>query len=64
MDRVVIDRDRVVLLDWKTGKEKDAEKEHEAQMRTYLKIIREVYPGRTLEGWIDYVDLKTVRRIA
>ena len=63
MDRVVIDRDRVVLLDWKTGKEKDAEKEHETQMRTYLKIIREVYPGRTLEGWIVYVDLRTVRRI-
>ena len=40
MDRVVIDRDRVVLLDWKTGKNQDAEKGHEAQMRTYLEILR------------------------
>jgi ATP-dependent helicase/nuclease subunit A len=63
MDRVVLDRDRIVLLDWKTGKEKDSEKEHEAQLRTYLKIIQEVYPGRNLEGWIVYVDLKIVRRI-
>ncbi len=28
-------------------RDQDAEKEHEAQMRTYLKIIREIYPGRT-----------------
>jgi ATP-dependent exoDNAse (exonuclease V) beta subunit len=63
MDRVVIDRDRVVLLDWKTGKNQDAEKGHEAQMRTYLEILEEIYPGRHLEGWIAYVDLKTVRRI-
>ena len=63
MDRVVTDRDRVVLLDWKTGKDQDAEKEHEAQMRTYLEILEEIYPGKSLEGWIVYVDLKNVRRI-
>ena len=63
MDRVVIDRDRVVLLDWKTGRNQDAEKGHEAQMRTYLEILEEIYPGKSLEGWIVYVDLKNVRRI-
>ena len=32
-------------------------------MGTYLEILEEIYPGRILEGWIVYVDLKTVRRI-
>ncbi len=39
MDRLVLDQDRVVVIDWKTGKGKEAEKEHEAQMRNYLKIL-------------------------
>jgi ATP-dependent exoDNAse (exonuclease V) beta subunit len=63
MDRLVIDRESAVIIDWKTGKDKKAEKEHEAQMRNYLKIVQGVHPGRKLEGAIVYVDLKEVMRI-
>jgi ATP-dependent helicase/nuclease subunit A len=63
MDRLVLDRDRVVVIDWKTGKGKEAEKEYETQMRNYLKILEEIYPGKNIEGMIVYVDLKEVKWI-
>ena len=63
MDRVVIDQDRVTMIDWKTGKDRGNEKNYEGQMRNYLKILREVYPGRKAEGFLAYVDLQEVKRI-
>ncbi|RPJ11803.1 MAG: hypothetical protein EHM36_00765, partial [Deltaproteobacteria bacterium] len=63
MDRVILDPDRVVVVDWKTGREKDAEREHEAQMKDYFRILKGLYPERTIEGLLAYVDLKKVTRI-
>jgi ATP-dependent helicase/nuclease subunit A len=63
MDRLVIERDRVTVVDYKTGKERDAEKRDEAQIRNYMKILREVYPGQRIEGVIAYVDLGEVTKI-
>ncbi len=63
MDRLILDRDRIVVVDWKTGKGKEAEKEYETQMRNYLKVLEGIYPGKNLEGAIVYVDLKEVKRI-
>lgn len=63
MDRLVIDRERAAIVDWKTGKDKEAEKEYEAQMRNYLMIVEGIFPERELEGVIVYVDLKEVKRI-
>jgi hypothetical protein len=50
-------------VDYKTGKERDAEKRDEAQIRNYMKILREVYPGQSIEGVIAYVDLGEVTKI-
>ena len=63
MDRIVLDQDRVVVIDWKTGKEREAEREHEAQMRNYLKILEGIYPGKSREGVIVYIDLREVKRV-
>ena len=63
MDRLMIDRDRVTVVDYKTGKERGAKKGYEAQIRNYMKILRGVYPERRVEGVIAYVDLGEVTRI-
>ena len=63
MDRLVVERNRVTVVDYKTGKELDAEKKDEAQIRNYMKILRGVYPGQGVEGVIAYVDLGEVRKI-
>ena len=63
MDRVIIDNDRITVIDFKTGSDKEAEEKYRVQMKTYLKILRELYDGRNVEGIIAYVDIKAIRRI-
>ena len=57
MDRVVMDIDQIVVIDYKTGTEKRAEKEYMSQLRSYIRILKEIYPDKTVEGMIAYVDL-------
>ncbi len=63
MDRVVIDPDKVTVLDFKTGGEKQAEEKYTAQLRKYMKIAKDIYPGRRLEGRLIYVDLGEIRAL-
>jgi ATP-dependent exoDNAse (exonuclease V) beta subunit len=63
MDRVVIDPDRVAVIDYKTGQEKAAEEQYRIQLKNYMKILKELYPERDVEGIIAYVDLREIRRI-
>ncbi|MBM4137249.1 MAG: hypothetical protein FJ241_10530 [Nitrospira sp.] len=63
MDRVVIDEDRITVIDYKTGRDKVAEEDYMAQMRNYMKILRGVYPKKKIEGIIAYVDLKKVEKL-
>jgi ATP-dependent helicase/nuclease subunit A len=63
MDRVVLDRDKITVIDYKTGREKDAEEKYQAQMKTYMKILKAVYSEKAVEGLIAYVDRKEVRRL-
>ena len=61
MDRVVIDLESVMVIDYKTGSSK-AEK-YQAQLRNYMRILREIYPNRVVTGLIAYVDLNEVEII-
>jgi ATP-dependent exoDNAse (exonuclease V) beta subunit len=63
MDRLVIDQDQVIVVDWKTGKDRNAERAYEVQMRNYLKILEGIYPERRIEGFIVYVDRGEVERV-
>jgi ATP-dependent exoDNAse (exonuclease V) beta subunit len=60
MDRVVIDEDRIFVIDYKTGTGKEAEKEYVSQLKNYIRILKEIYPGKNIEGVIAYVDLKEI----
>jgi ATP-dependent helicase/nuclease subunit A len=61
MDRVVIDPDAVTVLDFKTGGE---QKEHAEQVRNYMSILRDVFPGKEIRGVVSYVDLGICRMVA
>jgi ATP-dependent exoDNAse (exonuclease V) beta subunit len=63
MDRVIIDNDRVTVLDYKTGTDKSAEEKYRLQMKTYMRILKGIFAGRTVDGIIGYVDLKEIVRI-
>ncbi|MCM8778860.1 MAG: UvrD-helicase domain-containing protein [Candidatus Omnitrophica bacterium] len=54
IDRLIVKEDSVWLIDYKTGKErKDEDIE---QVKTYLSILCEIYPGRELKGFLIYLD--------
>lgn len=57
MDRVLVDKDSVTVIDFKTGQENTAK--YTPQMKNYLAIIAEVY-GKPAKGLLAYVDLGKV----
>ncbi len=61
MDRVVVDGDRVTVVDFKTGAEETGR--YEEDVRAYARILRQVYPGRTVEALLAFVDAGSVRRV-
>ncbi len=63
MDRVIFEEGRIVVIDYKTGMDRKAEKEHISQIKNYMRLLKEVYPDKNIEGIIAYVDLKAVTRV-
>ncbi len=58
MDRIVVDTNMVTVLDFKTGNDKD---EYSEQVRHYMEILQDFYPGRTVHGVLAFVDKKKLR---
>jgi len=63
IDRVIFEEDRISVIDYKTGTDKEAEKEYISQLKNYIRILKEIYPDRKIEGVIAYVDLKEIREV-
>jgi ATP-dependent helicase/nuclease subunit A len=63
MDRVIFEEDRIFVIDYKTGTDREAEKEYVSQIKNYMRILKEIYPDRNIEGIIAYVDLKAITRV-
>ena len=62
MDRVIVDPNAVEVVDFKTGRKEEA-KSHREQITKYLQILRDVYPGRKLNGVLAYVDQCAVEKV-
>jgi ATP-dependent exoDNAse (exonuclease V) beta subunit len=52
-DRIVVYPDRVVVIDFKTGKAKEAE--HKKQLKSYGELLKEI-ETKPVEGWLFYTD--------
>jgi ATP-dependent exoDNAse (exonuclease V) beta subunit len=63
MDRVVLDKERVTVVDWKTGAEEAQADGNEEQIRNYARILQHVYPGREIRAFLAYLDKKETRFI-
>jgi ATP-dependent exoDNAse (exonuclease V) beta subunit len=61
MDRVVVDGDRVTVVDFKTGAEETGR--YEEDIRNYARILGQVYPGRSVNALLAFVDAGSVRRV-
>ena len=60
MDRLIIDKDSVTIIDFKTGAE-DTEK-YSAQLKRYLALAAEIYK-LPAKGLIAYIDLRKVAEV-
>ena len=54
VDRVVVDPSAVTVIDYKTGAERG---EYAHQVRNYMAIVRDAFPGKEIRGALAYVDL-------
>ncbi|MGA2611933.1 MAG: UvrD-helicase domain-containing protein [Spirochaetia bacterium] len=63
LDRVVVDRDRVTVIDWKTGEEEDQADGHEEQVANYARIVRTIYPEREVRALLAYLDRGETRSV-
>lgn len=63
MDRVVLDTDEITVIDYKTGGDEAEEGKYTGQLKTYMRILKEIYPERGIEGVLAYVDLGKIVRI-
>jgi len=65
LDRVVLDTDRLTVIDFKTGIPSDParrpawEEEDRRIFQDYLDIMRDVYPGKTVDGLFAFIDRGT-----
>jgi RecB family exonuclease len=60
MDRVVVDPGMVTVIDYKTGEEKPGYTE---QVLKYMKILRNFYADRSIQGLLVYIDQKRTRPV-
>jgi ATP-dependent exoDNAse (exonuclease V) beta subunit len=56
VDRLIIAPDRITLIDFKTGRVGHLADKYRLQMSCYRSILLELFPGRTIEGYLLFVD--------
>ncbi len=61
IDRLVFTGDKVLVIDYKTGE--GYREEHRQQIREYAHLINQLYPDRSPECWLIYVDTKEARPV-
>jgi ATP-dependent exoDNAse (exonuclease V) beta subunit len=62
MDRLVVDPAEVTVIDFKTGGE-ERDEEYREQVRGYMRLAGDLFPGRRTHGVLAYVDLNKLRRV-
>ena len=63
LDRVILDPEKVTIIDFKTGSDKEADKKYWLQMKKYMKILSDVFPGKPVKGIIAFIDIKKLRSV-
>lgn len=60
IDRVVIDKDSVTVIEYKTGSQ---QQEHLSQIKLYMNLISDIFKDKRVEGYLYYLDLREVKRV-
>ncbi len=63
MDRVLVEREMVTVVDFKTGG-REMEEKYRKQVKGYLDLLQDLFPGRTMRGVLAYIDRGLVVEVA
>lgn len=63
MDRVVVDPEKIMVIDYKTGMDEEAIDGHRRQLSDYAALLREIYPDRLVSGLLAYIDSNEVKEV-
>ncbi len=61
IDRMIVRRDSVDVIDFKSSKEES--KQHHKQVANYMKLIQQIYPLKKIQGWLIYLDDRSVEQV-
>ena len=59
-DRIIIYPEKIILIDYKTGKEKKSE--YGKQIKDYVKILSEYFPNKSISAYILYTERLEVEK--
>ena len=59
IDRLVIDRDKIKVIEFKTG---DMHDSHKEQIKNYLQVIKPIF-NKELEGLLVYIDKNIIKKV-
>jgi len=65
-DRVVLDADRITVIDFKTGKatDRDIKENHLRQIINYKSMLEEIYPEMKIDAFLMYIDLNSTEKVS
>ena len=60
-DRIISNKEKTIVIDYKFGEQE--EEKHHKQVKSYMNILKKM-EDKTVEGYLWYVDLGIIRKIA
>jgi len=63
MDRVVVDPESVLVVDFKTGGRSEFAEEYREQIRRYRGLLKDLYPGRPVRGLLAFLDQDRIEEV-
>lgn len=69
IDRLVVEQDRVIIIDFKTNRpaarnETEVSQIYVRQLAAYKSLIEDIYPGKKVETYILWTDTANLMKIA
>ncbi|MDP8212660.1 MAG: UvrD-helicase domain-containing protein [Candidatus Zapsychrus exili] len=62
IDRLIVSRDTITILDYKLSEPSDS-KEYVNQVKTYMDILKDIYPKQEVKGYLLYLDKLSLEEI-
>ncbi len=61
IDRFIVKEDKVWIVDYKSSR--DGYLEHQKQLKEYMEIVKAMYPAKSVEGFLVYLDDTSIEAI-